>query len=354
MTTLKDVAVRAKLSPSTVSRVLNSDKAFPDSTRKRVWNAAKELDYQPDQAARGLRLKATGHARRRTGLIAYVFNAGDCSSYAELAASCHSRRSFLMGLEAAKRGLFALSASYVCDDWSFVCKPALDGLIDGAIVGTGHVDLISTLKKYVPVVLMDVPFSPQTFGTPVVNVNQRAGLWMIAKKLYESGHRKLGIVEILNDALFGPARLTYFREAAAHYGLEIYYGPELQCRPAPDTHDSVMLSVAEKAASLIAGRKITALVCTHDVYAASIMKNLTELGIPVPEKCSVTGFESGILNRTRDNPVITSVAYPWARLVSKALDSLVRRIDEPLMDSDEILVEPELVDGETCARITME
>ena len=58
MATLKDVAALAQVHPSTVSRVLHSTENLPISmqTRQRVLDAAKKLDYHPDQRARALRV----------------------------------------------------------------------------------------------------------------------------------------------------------------------------------------------------------------------------------------------------------------------------------------------------------
>ncbi len=59
-TTLKDVAEKCSVHISTASRVLNKKENFQISsnTRKRIFAAAKELNYHPNQNARALRLKA--------------------------------------------------------------------------------------------------------------------------------------------------------------------------------------------------------------------------------------------------------------------------------------------------------
>ena len=53
--TIKDVAKLAKVSPSTVSRVLSGNPSISDDTCKRVKNAVKELHYTPNTTARSLR-----------------------------------------------------------------------------------------------------------------------------------------------------------------------------------------------------------------------------------------------------------------------------------------------------------
>ena len=348
MAKLKDVAERANLSLSTVSRVLNSDKVFPANTRDRVWNAARELNYHPDHVARNLRLKITGASRRKTGLIAYVFCAGNNAEETELYTQFHSFRSYLMSLETAKRGFFSISACYLGEDWSFVCKPALDGLVDGVIAGTAHPKLIETLKKYVPVVLLDVPFSSETFGTPVVNINQRVGMWIVAKRLHELGHQRTGVLE-MGDRLFGPIISGYFREAAAHYGIEIHADTKAPWCVSAKTHGIVMGAIAKSYAPLVKRREISAIVCPNDVYAKTLIESFASIGISVPGDCSVTGFNTMEIDRAAGKPAITGPAYSWKRMTSSALDVLTRHIETPESHPEETLIEADFIEGETIA-----
>ena len=59
MATLKDVAKEAGLTTSTVSRVLNNRGYISDNARKKVDDAMKKLNYQPNEAARSLHNKST-------------------------------------------------------------------------------------------------------------------------------------------------------------------------------------------------------------------------------------------------------------------------------------------------------
>ena len=253
-----------------------------------------------------------------------------------------------LAIETANRGLFAISACYAGDDWGFVCKPALDGLVDGVIAGTPHAGLVDILRKYVPVVLMDVPFSPGTFGLPVVNVNQRNGVWMLARRLHELGHRSVALLDIAND-LFAPARTSHFREAAGHYGIKIHPASGAPREISPATHEAVMRSFAELVAPLAKHGEISAVVCPGNTYATTLLENLGPLGVSVPGECSVTGFDSHVVGCHGVVSRVTGVGYPWRRLICAALDTLRRGIDHPGAPPVETLVEPELVEGETCA-----
>src|SRR5690606_1448998 len=57
--TIYDVAARAGVAISTVSRVLNDSSDVSDQTRERVWQAIEELKFRPDRVARSLAQKRT-------------------------------------------------------------------------------------------------------------------------------------------------------------------------------------------------------------------------------------------------------------------------------------------------------
>ncbi|HDS11796.1 MAG TPA: LacI family transcriptional regulator, partial [Candidatus Wirthbacteria bacterium] len=59
MATIKDVANLARVSESTVSRVLNNKEYVKDDTRKKVFEAVEQLNYKPNRLARGLRINSS-------------------------------------------------------------------------------------------------------------------------------------------------------------------------------------------------------------------------------------------------------------------------------------------------------
>ena len=65
--TLKDIAKRLNVSPSTVSRALKNNPEIGAATREAVVKLAKEMNYQPNAVALSLRKKNIYHRRNRTG-----------------------------------------------------------------------------------------------------------------------------------------------------------------------------------------------------------------------------------------------------------------------------------------------
>ena len=173
--TIKDVAQHAGMSLATVSGVLNGETRFSEKTTKHVWEVANRLNYMPSASARGLRSGASGE-RVRTGLIMHIVHMSNVVPF-------HDRNQetdfYRLSWQARARNLFAIPYCYY-KQGGFQCPPLLNDLIDGAIIGTPHLEIVNTVKAKVPVVLMDVPFSMDFVDVPMVNIDHRydGRLWL--------------------------------------------------------------------------------------------------------------------------------------------------------------------------------
>ena len=151
--TIKDVAQHAGMSLATVSGVLNGETRFSEKTTKHVWEVANRLNYMPSASARGLRSGASGE-RVRTGLIMHIVHMSNVVPFHDWNQETDVYR---LSWLARARNLFAIPYCYY-KQAGFQCPPLLNDLIDGAIIGTPHLEIVNTVKAKVPVYLMDVPF----------------------------------------------------------------------------------------------------------------------------------------------------------------------------------------------------
>ncbi len=340
--TIKDVAKLSGMSYSTVSRVLNGFHGFPDSTRKKVWDAANELKYTPNSQARGLRA-GSETSNEKTGIIIHITHLGedspDGSKYEAL-------RSLKLAWNAEKIGLYPISYWYHKRK-GFQCPPVLNGHVDGAIVGTLHMEVVEILKDKIPMVLMDVPFTARAVNVPMVNTNLQLGFCELMTELKRLGHKSFGCFysPVTGDGTSLEAPVASAISSSAKItGLQLSDELWIAENICPDTHDSVMKKVSNHFIKLIKKGELSVVILANMVYAKSIYENLTEAGLKIPEDVSIAALDTGL------EPVpynITAVKYDWDGLIRTSLDILKSLIDKRTYQCTEFLVNPIFEYGST-------
>ena len=94
--------------------------------------------------------------------------------------------------------------------------------------------------------------------------------------------------------------------------------------------------------------QVTAWVCAADHQAYQLAIDLPQRGLRVPDDVSITGFDG--LDPAAGQKRITSMRVPHEQIGSAAVTRLVNRIQHPTAPRRKILVEAELVAGETIAK----
>ena len=346
MANLRQVAAQSGVSLTTASRILNGHPGFGEATVKLVWDAAHALGYAPDHTARSLRTKA-GNAppRHSTKIIAYVTYAGGGWNQ-ENEIEFHSRRCFLVCQEAIKQGLHALPYWYDRQR-AFACTPILDGLVDGIIAGTPHLEIVEILRKRAPLVLMDVPFAPDISRTPVVNVDIQWAVSRVLQHLRELGHDRIGFFRV--DAKTNPCitpLCTHLQDALERFGISLHPAFQRAYAITPEMHDEMMTEFARVVLPLVQRREISAVVCPSDVHAVTLIEKLQALGLSVPADLSVTGFGSEFVGENAaDSRGLTGIRYPWAALIAAAVRLLATALKQSQEMFEQVLVKPEFVVG---------
>ena len=345
--TIKDVAKVADLSFATVSRVLNGSTGFPEKTRKKVWDAANELNYTPNSQARKLRAGSAAGSRAKSGIIIHISHLG---GETPLGNEFESERSTVLAWEAEKQGMFPISYWYYKKK-GFQCPPVLNGHIDGAIVGTPHLEVVDILKDKIPMVLMDVPFSPQNANVPMVNMDYRHGFNELMGMLKENGHQRAATVHSTNvgDAVSTETPVfDALRSTAGIAGIDL---PEKYCISEdihPENHDVMMKEISQKLTKAIKAKEISAIILPNMSCAVSIYENLKESGMKIPEDVSIVALYSGLNTPQYD---ITSVMYDWSGLITTSLEVLKNLIDNKPLLCKEFLVPSKFFKGKTIGKI---
>jgi DNA-binding LacI/PurR family transcriptional regulator len=300
-----DVARKAGVSQSAVSRCFRPGKSVSKKTREKVLAAAKELGYQPNAIAQGL-------ITRRSNLVAIVISNLTNLAYPEVLAELTQRLS-ARGIRVL---LFTLAAESDVDE-------ALDQIwryrVDGAIVAARLSDgqLSEFAERSVPVVLYN------RIGGEVAAASVRcdsvSGEAELIDSLVSTGHRNFGIIAGPSDSYVGQERV-----AAASYRLE-KHGLEACIVPGNFDYASGGDGLRELIRST--GGKLDAVVCANDLLAIGAIDCARfELSLKVPEDISIVGFD-GVGPALWRGYQVTTIRQPVRRMTDAAVAMLIDRIE---------------------------
>jgi len=310
---IKDVAARAGVSPTTVSHVLNDSpgKRITEDTRARVRKAADELGYRASDVARSLRLQ-------RSQLLALVSD--------HIATTPHAGRIILGAQEAAsKRGWLLLLVNSGGDPETEAAeiRALRQRQVDGFIYATMYhreVTLPDQLDG-VPTVLLDARMGDPSVASVVPD--EALGGQTAAQVLIDAGHRCIGFINNVDDIPATRGRLAGFRMAMERSGLAV-----------DDSLIVAEVSVAEggyRAGRVLLSRtdRPTALFCFNDRMAMGVYQAASELGLRIPGDLSVVGFDNQELIADGLRPGLTTIELPHHEMGVWAVDALIDRIESP-------------------------
>lgn len=309
MANIKQVAARAGLSVSCVSKYLKSpDSVLPDS-RQRIEAAIRALRYVPSSAARSLRTKKSYHVKIVMESISNPF-------FAEM-------------FEGLRRRLEALGYTSLLQNMDKPPLPEDFTGLDGLVVCFGDDErrireILRVAGKQLPAVCLH--WRKPDFGVPAVWVDVSAGMRLAARHLLEAGCRRFAYVGGPRASVISSVKLQGARAALRAAGQAL--GPD------GVFHGEFTFQAGYDAAKLLAARqpRPDAVLCENDVLAAGVICGFYRQGAAVPEEIRVTGFDNIPLAEMYI-PAITSIAIPMEDMHRKAAELLLAVMNgEPAQD----------------------
>jgi LacI family repressor for deo operon, udp, cdd, tsx, nupC, and nupG len=327
-----DVARRAGVSQTTVSLVLNGAgkrAGLSPATQERVKQAAAELGYTPNHAARNLR-------RQRTGSITFICPDLGNPYFAEViiaAQSMAQEHGYLLDIIAAADEAEKLQAI-----------GRLRGSVSDGVITTAPTraiwDALQDLsaRGVACVTLQDEGDNP---AIPAVRIDLELGGHTATRHLIAHGHRRIGLISGRQSfPLRAQERVHGYRRALEEAGL-----PLDPCW-AVEVSNS-MAGGAEAVEILLrqGGPMPDALFVFNDIMAVGVLHALRIHGLRVPEDMAVVGFD-GIALGAFTTPTLTTVEHPRAELGRQAASSLIRMMEREAAAT--VLLPGHLVVRESC------
>lgn len=325
--TLRDIAAKADVHVSTVSRALDPEKAslVGGETRARIRAAAEELGYQGDTIASGLR-------RGRTNTLGVVV--------ADLANPFIAP--VVRGIENSLEGrrLMALVAETQDDNgrMSRVLDNLLSRRVDAIITTaarTGDEQLLRRTAKQVPLVLAvrNLPDS----GLPAVTHDDEHGGRLAAEHLLDRGHRRIG-------QLPGPRDISSFRERAAGFRARLGISGIEPLEPRDTAAHPVLAEGHRLMEQLLAmhAEPPTAVFVHNDLMAIGALEALADQALRCPRDIAVIGYNDTQMTKFTAPP-LTTIRLPGYELGRMAADTATRLIENPFQDTPRVSLAPVLV-----------
>jgi LacI family transcriptional regulator len=327
---IEDVAQRARVSISTVSRVINGRNVVNPKTRLRVEKAIRDLDYRPNIFARGLML-------RRSQILGLVLPDMHGEFYSEIIRGAN--------LKARETGYHLMVSSVdKDDDGKDVLRTVSDhGLIDGVGVMISELDARSraTLARVsIPFVVLDGQVEGVTHDT--VMIDQRQGAMALMRLLMSRGVTRVNFVGGRQQNIDTLARLHACQEALAESGLSI---------AARDTYylDYEYLTAYELGKIEVqywAGPQ-SCVFAANDEMAAGVIHAATSRGLTIPDDLRVVGFDDTRVAKMI-RPQLTTVHVPMAAMGATVIELLVQRLHEPSREGSTVTLNSDLVVRDSC------
>jgi LacI family transcriptional regulator len=307
MPTIRDVAKRAGVAPTTVSRVINNSGYVSKETRQRVESAIAELGYVPNTLARSLRFKKTNTLALVVPDITNPFWT-TVARGVEDAASDRDFNVILCNTDESE----AEQEKYL----TVLLQKQIDGILLAPARSTAEpVELIQ--RQGVPVVVLDrrVPCAL----VDMVRCDSELGAYRLVRHLLTLGHRRIAILTGPQGVSTAEDRVVGYQKALGEMDLDansdlVYCGEFTQASGYEMTQQA-----------LTATPRPTALFAANNFIAMGSLKALRDAGLQVPEDMTLVSFDD-LPPAFNIDPFLTVTAQPAYEMGHQATELLLARL----------------------------
>lgn len=326
--TIYDVASRAGVAISTVSRVLNDSNDVSEPTRQRVLRAIEELQFRPHRVARTL-------AQKRTQTLAVAIPTFTMPYHNELLKGIRMRlRDHHIDLLLCDLG----STNHNVALFNFLKRGAVDGLL---LVGVPVDDRIAyeLLALHAPVALIGSG-EHESFDSFVWD--DTTGARQAVEHLHESGHKRIGMIVAHLSSPVQDRRLEGYKQALEASGLQ--FDPEVVRGGRTPKHAGFSEEAGYEAMQelLAVEPRVTAVFASSDVQAIGAWKAIRDAGLRVPEDIALVGYDD---IKTSEYIGLSSVDQGMHEVGEEATGLLLKRVRQENSEQPPVLrrVVPRLI-----------
>ncbi|PBJ13135.1 LacI family DNA-binding transcriptional regulator [Flavobacterium sp. ACN6] len=317
--TLKQIARELDVSISTVSKSLRNSLEIGEETRLKVQAFAKFYNYKPNNIALSLKNRKT----KSIGIIIpeivhYFFS------------------TVINGIEqvANENGY---SVVICLSDDSFDkevlnMEMLANGSIDGFIMslsketqykGDFH-HITEVINQGMPVVMFDRVTNDILCDKVIID--DKAAAYEAVQSLIDNGRKKIALVTTVDYVSVGKLRTDGYEKALLDNGIP--FNEDLIIKI--EDVDTCEITISE----LLHARAFDAVFAVNELFAVTIIKTASKMGLKVPEDLAVIAFTDGIISKY-STPSITTVSQSGEKMGNKAAKMLIERLEAEHNDDEE-------------------
>ena len=336
--TIKDVAARAGVSPSTVSRTCKNNPSISEETKERVRKAMAELGYEPNFQASNL----ASQNSRTIGIIlpASAKEVYENSFYLEaiqgISHYCNGRQymtTIVTGQDEAEilDAVRSMSRSGKVDGFIVLYSKKEDPVIDYLFNEGLLYILIGKATQY----------TNQTIY--IDNDNLLAGR-EAAEYLYQLGHRRIAYLGSDSSLMFSADRKAGYQLALASHQLPVRPEYCVEVKNVSENNEEAIRGL------LMQKDRPTAILVSDDILAVSLERVCLENHLAIPEDLSIISFNNSLFARLT-SPQLTSIDIGAGQLGSEAASQIINHIENPNLLATKIIVPHHLIERDSCCKI---
>ena len=331
--TIDDVAKLAGVSRATAGRVVGNYGSVSEKSRERVWDAVRQLDYQPNLIARGLRSQTTKTIAVIVGSIRNTYS---------------TALVYAVEKDAQNKGYNVLICTTLEDIEKELkhLKDLNSRKVDGVILMSAYRADANMDKKYKEFYISKLPIVFVDRNIPGINrdVIQSENFdasYKATKYLMDMGHRKIGIIATSNFSTV-QERIKGYKAAFANAGIEY---DESLIASVDELSDKMSRKVCHE--FLEEHPDITALYILNNSLCSGVLLDLKERQMKIPQDISLLVWDDEEYNELLD---ITTIEQPITEIGKQATRRLFELIGEPeeTTDFECKKLDPELIIRKSC------
>ncbi len=307
-TTIKDIAKATGVSAATVSLVLNDrPHQIAPATRERIKKAAQEMQYIPNQAARGL-------LNKQSKMIGFICEGITSPHYLYLAQHMQYK---------------ALDAGYSVIPYYINAEVGLEEIIariyqigvQGIILlantdakGKKILECIQQLNMHT--VLLETAYP--AYDVDTILASREQGIHMAVDYLVEKGHTKIGCITGGGANVLDKDAIRGYQKALKGYHiadeLDLIYRGDYQ------------IPSGEKGVEQLLEKGVTAIITMNEATAYGIYRKIKEKHMRMADNFEVVSYNN-IVGPENMNLVLTTVEHPLQEMAEYAVERLIQQVE---------------------------